>query len=175
MFWRFDSSRAILPALNLKLLAGPGFVQRSEDIMSMHLDPSRDLGLQNILQAGASYLRGSLSEEDGRHLLPDLISIFTDANSGSARLNVHMLAVSRDEQVKLDNFSIFVRFLAPTYGDDLSRELQDATRTLRGLSDGSALPEQRSRVAGLIDDLLAAMKRQRALRPLHAPLEKKYG
>ena len=143
----------------------------------MRLEPSRDIGLQNLLRKGLAIIRDEVPDTDGQEQLFDtLIEIFSEANRGSDRLGLRKLSVDEGERLDLERFSVFFRYLASNYGADLSNRLTETTEVLRTMREHGTAEEQRKiRTADLIETFLAALHRDRALRPLKAPRAVVYG
>lgn len=144
--------------------------------MALQLEPSRDLGLQNVLRTGLTIIRdGDDANGHREQLLNALIDIFAEADRGSQRLERRSLAVSKDDRLAIERFTVFFRYLTEEYGDELSNRLAETTGVLKRMQTGDADVEEKTRAATLIEAFLSALSRDRALRPLPAPRTVQYG
>ena len=143
----------------------------------MRLEPSRDIGLQNLLREALLLIRGEDAHVAGQEQLFDaLVEIFSEANRGSDQLGLRRLAVDESERLALERFSVFFRYLTSKYGTDLPGRLIEITKVLEMMRErGTVAQSQRERAADLIEAFLSALQRDRALWPLKAPRAVVYG
>jgi len=143
----------------------------------MSLEPSRDIGFQNVLQNGLAIMRGQIDNEAVRdHAFGALIEIFSEADRGSHRLGMQNLAVNARDRLALERFTVFFRYLTDVYGADLAERLSETTALLRRMRNADAVDdESKNRAATLMASFLDALQRDRALKPLQAPKMVQYG
>ena len=122
-------------------------------------------------------MRGELNAEPDRaRLVQALIEIFSEADRGSDRLGLQRIAVEGSEQLDLERFSVFFRYLENEYGAQLPARLNETTNVLRTIENGAEIePEKKQRAETLLAAFLDAIRRDRALQPLLAPYVVTYG
>jgi hypothetical protein len=141
-----------------------------EDVMSFDLEPSQDLGLKHLLRNGVRILdRDDLAQERRAEVLEDLLSIVSDAESGSEALSARNLTFALQNAQAFEKFSLFFRYLNDSR-EDLAATLKSAKTILEDLRSGGAVAAARkSLLKDLLSDLLEALKRERAFAPLQGP------
>lgn len=140
--------------------------------MNFDREPSQDLGLQHLLQNGLIVLRdGDLGQERTTEVIEGLLEIVSEADRGSEALRSQNLTFALENSRAFERFSLFFRYLQGDQ-EELSGRLANARRGLEILESGGSisLPERNS-LESLLDDLLQALKKERALAPLHSPRE----
>jgi hypothetical protein len=142
------------------------------DIMRFEMEPSQDLGLQHMLQNGVAALRGAdLSEDREDRALGGVLEIVTDADRGCEALREQSLTFARSERPAFERFSLFLSYLGDPEGD-LSARLAEAKGAIQRLRQHDEVSQaQRDSAANLLESLLQALKRERALTPLPPPRE----
>jgi len=145
--------------------------------MTPQLAPSRDLGLELVLENGLAVIRQDpIDESRRRQILDRLIEIFSEADRGSQALKARNLLFAAEERPAFERFTLFFRYLKDSYGDDLPRRLSEAVGALTELRDGNLRDNAKRASAGeLIEGLLAALQREIALSPLAPPRTFHYG
>lgn len=140
--------------------------------MRFEMEPSQDLGLQHMLQNGVAVLRGSdLGANRRQQVLDGVLEVVTDADRGCEALQEQSLAFARSDRPALERFSLFLSYLGDTVGD-LSERLAEAKGVIEGLEANAHVSQaQRDSVADLLESLVQALKRERALMPLPGPRE----
>lgn len=142
------------------------------DIMRFEMEPSQDLGLQHMLQNGVAILRGTnLGADRRQQVLDGVLEIVTDADRGCEALQEQSLAFARSDRPALERFSLFLSYVGDTDGN-LSERLAEAKDVIQALVANDDVPQnQRNSVADLLESLVKALKRERALTPLPSPRE----
>ncbi len=140
--------------------------------MRFEMEPSRDLGLQHMLQNGVAVLRGAdLGAIRRQKVLDGVLEVVTDADRGCEAIQEQSLAFARSDRPALERFSLFLSYLGDTAGN-LSERLAEAKGVIQGLAANVDVPQdQRNSVADLLDSLVQALKRERAMTPLPGPRE----
>lgn len=143
----------------------------------MRLEPSRDIGFQNVLQNGLAIMRGQIQDTAVRdHAFSALIEIFSEADRGSRRLGMQNLAVNAGDRLALERFTVFYRYLTDVYGAELAVRLSETTELLRRMKNADDVDDiSKERAAALMASFLDALLRDRALKPLQAPKMVQYG
>ena len=138
--------------------------------MSFQWDPSRDVGLQNVLESGLALMRGNDMPAVPRDVvLAALIDLFSKADEGSRNVSGRRLLVRSEERQALETFTVFFRYLQDEYGAELQERLSETTTVLKQMQGNSAEESKAQRAAGLIASFLEALHRDRALAPLESP------
>lgn len=145
--------------------------------MSVQLAPSKDLGLQHVLENGLALIRQKPFVEARRNQVLDcLIEIFNEADRGSQALQAQNLLFAVKERPAFERFTLFFRYLQDTFGPHLPSRLSEAASVLTELRNGHVNDDKRrARAAELIESLLAAMQRENDLLPLVPPRVFNYG
>jgi hypothetical protein len=134
--------------------------------MRFGLEPSRDLGLRHALRNGIALLEGRETGQDRKRVLDGLLEIVSDADRGSGALQERSLTFALNERSAFERYSLFVRYLNDTV-DNLPLRLAEAKAVLQLVGAGQPVaPEQITSVEDLLDRLLKALERERALAPL---------
>lgn len=139
--------------------------------MSLQLPPSKDLGLRHVLEAGLAVVRNEQIDETRRgEVLDRLIEIFSQAERGSQAVEAENLLFATEQRSDFERFSLFFSYLDDLFGADLPTRLTETKEALGELRNHDALDEARLRQAEeLIENLIAAIKRDAALAPLEPP------
>lgn len=140
--------------------------------MRFEMEPSHDLGLQHMLQNGVAALRGAeLGADRENQVLGGVLEVVADADRGCVSLQQQSLTFARNDSPALERFSLFLSYLGDSQGD-LSGKLTQARDVIQRLRANGAVSEfERNSVAELLESLLMALRRERALTPLSAPSE----
>jgi len=143
-----------------------------KDIMRFEMEPSQDLGLQHMLQNGVAALRGSdLGADRTQQVLGGVFEVVADADRGCVSLQHQSLSFARNNSPALERFSLFLSYLGDPQGD-LSAKLTEAKDVIERLRANNAVSaNERNAVAELLENLLLALRRERAFAPLSAPSE----
>ena len=143
--------------------------------MRFEMEPSQDLGLQHMLRNGVAVLRGEPFDPERRtRVVEGLLEIITEADRGSEALREQSLTFALNERPAFERFSLFLQYVGDSV-EDIGNKLARAKEVLEGLEQGNeGSPEDRASVAELLNRLVSALERERALAPLTAPREFHY-
>jgi hypothetical protein len=124
-----------------------------------------------MLQNGVAVLRGAdLGADRRQQVLDGVLEVVTDADRGREALQEQSLTFARSDRPALERFSLFLSYL----GEDgnLPQRLVEAKDVIQGLEANAAISQdKRNAVADLLESLVEALKRERALTPLPGPRE----
>lgn len=138
--------------------------------MALQLEPSMDIGLRYVLEAGLSAVGAQPAAEVDTKVLDNLVEIFSEAGRGSQAVEQRELLVGVDERPAFERFALFFRYLRDAVGDDLPTRLSETASVFSEVKNREAIdPERRKRAADLIEKLLIAMRREAVLSRLIAP------
>lgn len=140
--------------------------------MRFEMEPSQDLGLQHMLQNGVAVLRGAdFGANRRQQVLNGVLEVVADADRGCEALQEQSLAFARSDRPALERFSLFLSYLGDTAGN-LPERLAEAKGVVEGLAVDADVPvANRNSVADLLESLVQALKRERAMVPLAGPRE----
>jgi hypothetical protein len=163
----------MLDLLEMSLSGMLGSWLLNNGIIMQTFPPTADLALQHILQGGLSIMSGEVVDEMRRaKLLSALAQIFKDANKGCQAFGAQNFLLAAEEPPAFERFVMLFRYLSRSFGSELPARLSEASQVLRIIeSDGQPNEEAKGRVKELIQNLLLAISRESALRPLVAPKE----
>ena len=145
--------------------------------MTLHLPPSKDLGLRHVMEAGLAVIRNEQIDEVRRaEILDRLIEIFSEAERGSQAVESENLLFATEQRSDFERFSLFFSYLDMQFGANLATRLAETKEALGELRNHDARDEARLQQAGdLIENLIAAIKRDATLAPLEPPRTFQFG